>query len=164
MAKNRFSKKAFDEMMLRILNDIDYTSEIVKVRHGEIYHDDVKVTKKFRKFCRKLLEQVGMDKSESSIVESEGFKFESVDGLYEFFCEALYQYMLEDNIFGLPAKEDFKGSLYLVDVPETEKEFDAIDPRTKKPLGTYKRKNKKHKKLKAQSTTPDWLTEKTKKN
>ena len=158
---NRFNKKKFETLMLAMLNDIDYTAENVKIKAGQPSMEEVKVTKGFRKFCRKLLESAGIDKLEAGRIETDKFIISSVDGLYDFFTEAMYLYMDNGNQFDLPNKKDFRGGIRLVKVPERKKIYNSRDlSGSGKVLGKVERKTKEHKKLKVKSTAPTYLSEK----
>ena len=156
---NRFNKKKFETLLLALANDLNFTTEVVKVKNKEKMTETVEVTKKFRKFCRKLLEAAGVDKMESVRVEIESFIIPSIEGLYEFFTEAMYLYMEYGNQFDFQLKEDFKGGIRLVDVPESVKVYESKNLDGSK-NGTIKKKTKKHKKLKAKSSAPSFLSEK----
>lgn len=160
---NRFNKKKFETLMLAMANDSSVEAEHAKIKNGEVNIEKVAVTKGFRKFCKKLLEAAGMDRAEANRIEGEDFIIKSVDGLYDFFCEAMYLYMENGNQFDFPSKEDFRGGIRIVDVPEQTKIYD-----TKNLTGgsndkggvKIERKTKKHKKLKAKSSAPTYLSSK----
>lgn len=158
---NRFNKKKFETLMLAMLNDIDYTAKNVKIKSGEPVEDDIYVTKGFRKFCRKLLESAGIDKIEAGRIETDQFIISSIDGLYDFFTEAMYLYMDQGNQFDLPNKMDFRGGMRLINVEESTKVYDTRDlAGSGKVLGKVERTTKKHKKLKVKSTAPTYLSSK----
>ena len=159
---NRFSKKKFNALALAVANDVNYKSEVAKVIDGQPSIEEVMVTKGFRKFCKKLLQSAGVDKSEAVRVEDGDFKIESIDGLYEFFTEVMYLYMNAGNKFDLPTREDFQGSLMIKEIGESKSTYEAFNPKDRTPLGKYEKTNKKHKELKARSTTPKWLSKKRK--
>lgn len=156
---SRFSKEAFNEQIKAILNNPDYKVEVVKVSKAKAEGYDVTevaVTAGFRKFCKKLLEQFGVDKYESEKVMSNEFQFSNVDGLYEFICAAIYEYIDAGNKFDFVPRMGFKGSLELVDVEEktkTSKLRDKVSGEER----VYTTFMKKHKKLKASSSCPSYL-------
>ena len=162
-APNRFSKKSFNRLMKAILNDPSFT-EGIAVSSGEelIKVEQLAVSEGFRKFLKKILEKAGMDKTDSEIVMSKDFTIDNVDGLYEFFAAALYEYMDAGNKFDLLPKEDFKGSIYLAEVAASTKVSEVRNPQTKETLGTYEFKYEKHKTLKASSPCPKYLKTKKK--
>ena len=158
---NRFNKKKFETLMLAMINDIDYTAENAKIKNGEPTVAEVAVTKGFRKFCRKLLESAGIDKLEAGRIETNKFVITSIDGLYDFFTEAMYLYMDQGNQFDFPNKMDFRGGIRLVEIPESTKVYDARDlGGSGKVMGKVERTTKKHKKLKVKSSAPTYLSSK----
>jgi hypothetical protein len=159
---NRFNKKNFNILMTAIANDLTFSEKVAKKVGDSFDLEEVLVTKGFRKWCKKLVEKAGVDKSESEIVMSPDFKIDDCEELYDFFAAALYEYMDAGNKFDLPGKEDFQGSFYIKDVAEATREYDARNPLTNENIGKFKSTTKKHKEAKAKSTAPDWLTTKKK--
>lgn len=159
---NRFNKKNFNILMTAIANDVDFTEKVAKKTGDTFELEDVMVTKAFRKWCKKLVEKAGIDSSESDIVMSPEFKIDDCEALYDFFASALYEYMNAGNRFDLPSKEDFQGSLYLKEVDEVVKEYEARNPSTGETMGKYESTTKKHKEAKVKSTAPSWLSSKRK--
>lgn len=158
---NRFNKKKFENLLLAILNDTNYTTTNVKIRNGEIIKEEVEITKNFRKFCKKILECAGIDKTEAARIESDSFSINNVDGLYEFFSEIIYLYMESGNQFDFPNKEDFKGGIQLIDVEESTNIYKSRDlAGDGRVLGEVEKKTKKHKRLKAKSSAPSYLSSK----
>jgi hypothetical protein len=148
--------------MVALANDTNFTSKVTKIKKGEVVVEDVLVTKGFRKWCKKLVEKMGVDKAESSKLLSNDFVIDNMDGLYEFFTEAMYLYMEDGNKFDIPSKEGFQGSLFLKDVPEKKTVAEARNPQTKEVIGTFERTKKKHKELRCKSTCPSYLSSKRK--
>ena len=159
---NRFNKRNFNTLMLALANDIDFASEFARIKNGDVDLEEVMVTKKFRKWCKRLVEKMGIDKSESERIMTSEFTIDNIDGIYEFFTEAVYLYMKAGNRFDLPSKKGFQGGIYLKDIPEKETVSESKNPQTGESLGKYKRKKKAHTELKSRSTTPGYLTEKYK--
>lgn len=158
---SRFSKEAFNEQIKTIINNPDYKVDVVKVSKAkaEGYNTtEVSVTQGFRKFCKKLLEQFGVDKFESEKVLTSEFQFNNVDGLYEFMCACIYEYIDNGNKFDFVPREGFKGSLELVDIPEKIKESTLCDKDGN--VKKYSTLMRKHKKLKASGGCPSYLKEK----
>ena len=146
---NRFNKKAFNKLLKAMLNDAEFKTTVANVKKSSLESvDEIAVSQGFREFVRKVLEKIGVDSAESKVVLSNDFTFDDVDGLYEFFATAIYLYIEKGNRFDLLPKEDFKGSIYLIDVDETSTVSEAISPQTRESLGTYQTTKKKHKKLK----------------
>lgn len=159
---NRFNKKNFNTLMVALANDLEFTTKIAKVKKDECELEDVMVTKGFRQWCKKLVEKAGVDKSESERILTDDFIIDNMDGLYDFFAEAMYQYMLAGNRFDLPNKEDFKGGVYLKDIPESVKVADHKNPLDNSFLGTFETTKKRHKELRAKSSCPTYLSSKRK--
>ena len=159
---NRFNKSNFNTLMLAMANDVDFTTQVAKKVKDDVELEDVMVTKSFRKWCKRLLESAGMDKSESEKVLTKDFTIDNVDGLYEFFTTAVYLYLDAGNRFDFPNKKDFQGGIVLSDKEESEKIYEARNPKDGKSLGKVKTKKGKHKALTAKSTCPSYLTEKRK--
>lgn len=155
---NRFNKKNFTTLMVAMANDMDFTAKVAKVSKGELASvEDVMVTKEFRKWCKKLVEKAGIDKAESERVLSPDFVIDNMDGLYEFFATAVYEYINAGNQFDLLPTEDFKGGIYLKDVEESEKIAEAFDPKDHHSLGKFKTTKKKHKVLGVKSGCHSYL-------
>lgn len=160
---NRFSKKAFNRLMRAILNDPTFT-EKVAVSSGEelIKVEEIAVSEEFRKFLKKVLEKAGIDKKDSEVVLSKDFTIDNVDGLYEFFAAAMYEYMNAGNKFDLLPKEDFKGSLYLSTVAASSRVSTVRNPQTNESMGDFEFSHKAYKTLKATSPCPKYLKSKKK--
>lgn len=160
----KFSKDKFNALMRAMFNDPNFTTKRAVVKSGELANvEEVAVTKGFRKFIKHALEQYGVDSAESEKVMSSDFTVDNVDGLYEFFATALYEYIDAGNKFDLIPKEDFKGSICLKDRPETTKVVDTYQPKTREHLGTYEVTKKKHKVLSVKSSCPKYLRKRMKK-
>ena len=157
-AVNRFSKRNFNMLMLAMLNDLDFQSKVTKRTNGtDVSYETVMVTKGFRKWCKHLLERAGFDKTEASMVLTDKFVIDSVEGLYDFFCTAIYTYMEAGNQFNMPPKEGFQGGIYLKDIPAKKKSFKARNPKDGSSLGMFETEEKPHKVLKAKSVCPSYL-------
>lgn len=166
---NRFNKKSFNTLMLAMANDVDFTTKVAKKVKNEdgtdgVELEDVMVTKEFRKWCKKLAENAGIDKAESERIMTSDFTINDVEGLYDFFATALYEYMNAGNKFDFPSKEDFEGSIFLKDMEETTKEYDGRNPKDGSFIGRFESKTKKHKVMATKSSCPSWLSEKRKIN
>lgn len=160
---NRFNKKNFNTLMTALANDVDFTTQVAKVKKGELDSlENVMVTKEFRKWCKKLIEKMGVDKTESEKVLSADFVIPDMDGLYEFFATALYEYIAAGNQFDFLPKEDFKGSIYIKNVDEKVTVSDAFSPQDRTYLGTYETTKKKHKEIASKSSCPSFLVNRKK--
>lgn len=165
MVINRFNKKNFTTLMTAMANDPEFTAKVVKVKNNEVDSvEDVMVSKGFREFCKKIVEKAGVDKRESEIILTSDFQFSNADlnGLYEFFAEAMYKYMSAGNQFDFLPKEDFKGSISLKDVGEITKTAEAFNPKDRSSLGTYTTTKKAHKELTVKSGCPSFLKNRVK--
>lgn len=158
---NRFNKRNYQALLKAMLNDPDIKMVTVKLKDGEVSSaDDIMVTQEFREFLRKILVKAGVDNNDAKAIMSEDFTIDNVDGLYEFFATSLWLYMDSGNRFDMIPTKDFKGSIFIENVPETKKTYDAKDPKKPKGenyIGTYETTKKAHKKLGVKSTCPSWL-------
>ena len=159
---NQFNKKKFNKLLLAFANDPDFKYTVEKTVGGKVETEEIMPTKEFRKFCKKLVEKAGVDSHESEFVLTPEFTLDNIDGLYDFFTAAVYEYLNAGNKFDFPRRTDFKGSIILKDVEENSKVRDARNPRDGSYLGKFKTTEKKHKKLVAKSPCPDNLKEKSK--
>lgn len=155
----RFSQKSFNDLMRAMLNDTDFTTKVALTSKGELKSvEEIKVTEGFRKFLQKVLEKAGIDKNESAIVLTKDFTFDNVDGLYEFFATAMYEYMCEGaHRFDLLPKEDFKASIGMKYVDAKTKKGTLLNPSTGETLGTYQTDMKPHWEATVKSGCPNWM-------
>lgn len=164
MEIKQFSKKNFEKLLKAMLNDPNFAIKVAKIKNKEVASvEDIEVTKGFRKFCKKVIEKSGIDKAESERILSDEFKFDNVDGLYEFMATAIYLYIQEGNKFDFLTTEDFKGSLYIKEVDDVEETKESFNPKTRESLGVFTTKKKKHKELAVKSGCPDWCKSRVKK-
>lgn len=159
---NRFSKKNFNNLMVAIANDVNFTDKIAKKAGDSFELEDIMVTKEFRKWCRKLVEKAGVDSYESEVVMTDNFKIEDMTPLYDFFASALFKYIEAGNKFDLHTHENFEGSIFIKEMAEEKKVYPARNPSTGESLGNYESVTKKHNKLHVKSGAPDWLKSKRK--
>ena len=155
---NRFSKKNFEKLMKAMVNDTEFEMKVAQVKGGELVDEiPVMVTKEFRKFLRHVVEKAGVDKKESEMVMDDSFTIDNVDGLYEFFTAALYNYIAAGNKFDMPKTKDFQGSLYMKKNPKATKIIKSRNPQTGEDLGTFEQTNEDYHSLAVSSPCPDWL-------
>nr|DAR14076.1 MAG TPA: integrase [Caudoviricetes sp.] len=155
---NRFSKKNFDKLMKAIVNDVEFSEKVAQVKGGELVDEiPVMVTKNFRKFLRHIVEKAGVDKAESQVVMEESFTIDNVDGLYDFFTAALYEYIAAGNKFDMPKTKDFQGSLYMKSNPKASKKTKGRNPQTGEDLGEFEQSNEAYHSLAVSSPCPKWL-------
>ena len=159
---NRFNKRNFNMLMVALANDLEFTSKVAKVKGNDVHIEEVMVTKEFRKWCKKLVEKMGIDKTESEKILSSEFIIDNMDGLYEFFAEAIYLYMKAGNRFDFPSKDGFQGGMFIKDIPESVKVSDIRNPQTKETIGKYETTKKAHSQLKSKSSCPKYLSDKRK--
>ena len=162
MVNNRFSKKNFNTLVLALANDVDFNVDVAKKVGDNCDLEEVMVTKEFRKWVKKLVEKFGVDSKDSERALTNDFVIDNVDGLYEFFSTAIYEYMQAGNRFDLPNREDFQGGFVLKTIPETSREYEAKNPKDQSVIGTFKATKKKHKVVVAKSSCPDYLSTKVK--
>ena len=153
----RFNKKNFELLMVALLNDNTFNTKVAKYRKGDLIVDEILPTKKFRQWCKKLLESTGMDKKDAEVVLSDDFKIDNVEGVYDFFMAAMYEYMKDGNHFDLPSKEDFQGSIYLKKVKASKKKNKQYNPKNRELIGEYITEKEAHVELCAKSSCPTYL-------
>lgn len=158
---NRFNKRNFTKLVNALASDPEFKSEYVKVSKGEITKKtEVQIGKMLRAWIRKIVESAGVDSIESKFVLSEDYEIPNINWLYDFMCEAIYIYIKKGNMFTLPAKEDFCGSIYLREIAKTEKVRTFKNPHTHEVIGKYKITSEPHDELKTKSSCPKYLTDK----
>ncbi len=158
---NRFSKKAFNRLVKAMVNDPTFTEAVAESSGEELIKvTDVAVSEGFRKFLKKVLEKAGMDKKDSEVVLGKDFTIDNVDGLYEFFSAALYEYMNAGNRFDLLQKENFKGSLYLANVEAGSRVSKVRNPTTNEFMGDFEFSHQAYQTLKVTSPCPKYLKSK----
>lgn len=159
---NRFSKKNFNTLMVAMANDTEFKARVAKTKGAKLDSiEEVMVTKGFREWCKKLVEQAGVDKNESARVLTSDFKIDNMEGLYEFFTSAIYTYMEAGNKFDFMPTEDFKGSIFIKDIDEKETTAESKNVQTGESLGVFKTNKKKHKELGVKSGCPSFLKTRT---
>lgn len=155
---NRFSRKNFNNLMKAMANDPDFVVKIPLMKNGQISElKEVMVSNEFRKCVKKMLEKAGVDKNESMMVMDPSFTFDNLDGLYEFFATAVYEYMNAGNKFDFLPREDFKGSITVKTKEKSTKTSEARNPRTGESLGTFEYTTDEYKTLVASSPCPEYL-------
>lgn len=160
---NRFSKKNFNTLMTAMVNDVKFTEKVVKKAGDDgVELENILVTESFRKWLKNVVEKLGVDSNDSKVIMTDNFKINNMDGVYDFFLAAVYEYMKAGNKFDIPAHEDFKGSIYLKDVDKTTKVNTARNPITGETIGDFEVTKKKHKVLAVKSSCPTYLSSKRK--
>lgn len=155
---NRFNKKNFEKLMKTMINDPNFKTEMVKVKKGQLDSvEEIEVSKEFRKFCKKIVEKAGVDKTESERILTDEFMVDSVSGLYEFFATAMYLYIKAGNRFDLIPKKNFKGSIAIKNIEKSSKTSEAFSPQTRESLGKFEVTKDSHDILVVKSSCPSFL-------
>lgn len=155
---NRFSKKNFNNLMKAMVNDPEFIVKVPVVKNGEISElKEIMVSNEFRNCIKKILEKAGVDKKESMMVLDPSFTFENLDGLYEFFATAVYEYMSAGNKFDFIPREDFKGSITIKKKGKSKKTSKARNPRTGESLGEFEYTTEPYNILVSSSPCPEYL-------
>ena len=161
--KKTFSKTDFDALTKALLNTPEFKTVYYGMKNGEVVTKDVYPVKQLRESLKRILTDNGVDAQEAAKFVTD-YTFTNVDGMYEFISEILYQYMDAGKKFDFPTKKDFKASLSIKDVEESEGIYSAIAKKgDKNPPEKFKIKTQKHKILEKKSKAPDWLKKKFKK-
>lgn len=158
---NKFNKKNFNKVVLAMLNDPDYADKIVKKESedGPTY-EEILVSKNFRKWLKDIVKSLGVDSKELGILDT--YEFKNVDGMYDLVMAAAYEYMKVGNKFDIPSHENFKGSIYVKDVPASKKVVEARNPADGTRLGIYETTYKPYKQLAIKSSAPKYAKTKKK--
>lgn len=156
-----FSMDTFTELLATYINDPEYMALNIKNQNGVATEIESYPVKKFRKVIKNVLEDFGVDKKDSEAIMSEyKFKKKDVREMYDFISELIYLYMNTGKKLNLFKKADVKASIEFVDVDEFEKEYPIYKKNEKtgksEKVGVSHIKAEKHKKVKADSSTPDW--------
>ena len=152
--KRSFSREAFNELTAAFLNDVENTTTIAKTKNGELIEEEINVPLDFRKMVMKILLDFGVDKQEAERILTNDYQFKDVSALYEVASETILNYAGTGKKFNFISKPDLQCSLIIDDYEEEvkmTKRPGADDSEAREVL------YKKHRKLKAQSTCPDWL-------
>jgi len=152
--KRSFSRELFNDLTAAYLNDIGNTTTIAKTKNGELVEEEINVPLDFRKMVMKILLDFGVDKQEAERILTNDYQFRDVSAIYEVASETILNYVDTGKKFNFIAKPDLQCSLLIEDYEEEvkmTKRPGADDSEAREVL------YKKHRKLKAQSTCPDWL-------
>ncbi len=160
---NRFSKKAFNELLTAMVNDPDFTTDFAVSAKGELKSvEELRVTEGFRKWLQKVVEIAGIDKAESAVVLSKDFVIPNMDGLYELFTTAMYEYMKNGSRFDMIPKKDFKASFAMNKKGAKTKTGTLLNPSTGEVLGTYSTDMAEHWEASVKSSCPNWMKKRMK--
>ena len=160
---NRFSKKAFNELLTAMVNDPNFTTDFAVSAKGELKSvEEIRVTEGFRKWLQKVVEIAGIDKAESAVVLSKDFVIPNMDGLYELFTTAMYEYMKNGSRFDMIPKKDFKASFAMNKKAPKTKTGTLLNPSTGEVLGTYSTDMAEHWEASVKSSCPNWMKKRMK--
>ena len=160
---NRFNKRKFADLLVALANDSEFTTEVARSVNGgeECVVESVAVSKEFRKWLRKMVEQAGVDKMESErVLNAEEFTISDMSPFYDFFTTAMIEYMSAGNYFSMPTKPDFEATLSIPVVDKKVVTKEAFTPGTaesRKSLGIFETTYEKHRELKVSSSCPKFL-------
>lgn len=160
LVKKTWSKSYFIDLLTDYVNEPELESHIIELKRDENNEEVAKVVKeypvkKFRKTIKKILIDFGVDEKDAEKVMTD-YKFtkKDVETLYEFTSDFIYHYLKSGKKLQVFKKEDAELSLIMEDKEEGEKTYDGNEKRKGSLV-----KNKKHKKIKAESKCPKWLKE-----
>lgn len=160
LKKATFSKTTFVKLMATYINEPEFKSHVMKINNGEETAevlDDYPV-KKFRKLVRTVLVDFGVDANDAEKIMTEyKFKEKDMEGMYDFMSDFIYQYLKTGRRFKLFDKVDMNASIIAKEVKADAKDYEANERR---PFSRVEWND--HKKVKIQSSCPEW--EKIKKN
>ena len=149
-----FSRKGYSEMLRATLNDVDYESKKCTAVLGadgkfKVVTETSKPVKDFREKVLFNIFSETMDKEDAK-EKCKTYKFTQadVDTMYPIISDSIYNYMETGKRFTFIPKEDFVGSIYIKENPETVVANSLTKTKTKK--GAFKSLGKK-------SGTPSWL-------
>lgn len=149
-----FSRKDFDKLAKAFINEVGYTTEAVSMRGGELQRKEIKPVHGLRLMLQAILLDFGVDKAEAARILEDSYTIKSVNGLYEFTSELIYQYMEAGKKFDFLTKEDFVGGITVDDVEEETRDYTIHS--TDGTTNVYKVTKGKHKVLNKKSKCPQW--------
>lgn len=166
LKKKIFSKIVLNTLLTTYANDQEFESHhMVKVNSKTVKKVSSKPAKDFRNAFVKVLVEFGADENDAkTFMESYNFGQSSLGTIYDFVVDGMYQYLQTGRPLELFAKEDVICTLSLEDVEAGEKEYETYVDFKDKEKGKKKStsKWKKHKKIKAKSSCPEWQKDKLK--
>lgn len=160
---NRFNKRKFGDLLTALANDDTYITQVARgVNQGkECVIEDICVSKDFRKWLRKIVEQAGVDKLESErILNPAEFVINDMNPFYDFFTTAMVEYMDAGNYFSMPTKPDMEATFSIKDVDAKKVTKEAFTPgtsETRKSIGVFETEYEKHREIKVSSSCPKFL-------
>ena len=122
-----FKKSDYERMAKAFINDIEFTTEVVKTRKedGTITKETIQPVKDFRNNVLKpILTKFGVDAVEAEKINE--IEIDKVKGLYEFQSELNYEFMQTGRKLDFLPKEDFKASMFLYNESGSTKEHKMV--------------------------------------
>lgn len=149
-----FNKGEYDKLALGMLNDTEYTVDVVtKRREDGIETKTINPGQQFRNgFIKPILKDFGVDKIEAERIND--YEFNKIDGLYELQNEINFKYMETGRKLDFLPKEDFVGGMTLTDVQPFEKEYKKVKKSKDDPDEFVNIRKEAHRVLTAKSKTP----------
>lgn len=115
-----FSKTDFDKSMKALVNDVEFTEEVAKVKGDAIEKEEVKPVEMYRKgHVKSILQAAGHDKAEAEQLAL-SIPINNVDGIYELIDAGIVGYLGADKKFNFLRREDMTASLSIEDVAAKE--------------------------------------------
>ena len=161
-----FSRDTFDKLLVTYLNDPEFQSHNMTKKPADnvaIKTPDYPV-KKFRKILYRILIDFGVDAKDAETVKTTyKFKNKTVDGMYDFLTDFIYQYLKTGRRLNLVNKEDMVASIIAEDVEAVKgkkrrmvKDGQSVEI---DPVNIAE-----HKVVKVKSSAPEWTKEVVDKN
>ena len=153
MQKNMFSKEVYYNILVEYLNDVDFESHTIVKKNGKAIKTKSYPVKKFRKVLYNVLVDFGVDSVDAEVVLTDRYKFKkkTVDGMYDFISDFIYQYLQSGRRLNLYQKEDSVASLILEDKKGEKGKRRKVKGELTNPVDI-----KDHKVLKSKSSAPEW--------
>ena len=162
-------KKTFnlaDEAQLTnsLINDTDYTYEIVKNRNGELVTESVNPAKLVREKIKNVLVDFGVDKQEAeNVMSGEKYQMKLDNSLYYFYPHVITLYTDAGKKFNFPQTRDCNASITMQHVGKTTKEYRSIKKGDdSSPAEKFLVEIDDHRIIKTSSKAPKWLKTKKK--
>ncbi|MDD3172211.1 MAG: hypothetical protein PHF63_00855 [Herbinix sp.] len=156
-SKSTFSRSDFETVAKALINEVEYSTEVCKIKNGELIKETIMPVKDFRKGMRDILVSFGVDKQDAEKIMSADFKITKTDWFYPLISELITSYMSTGHKFTFLPKDDFMASIKLAKREATTKEF--TNPKTKQ---KFKKTIPEHTVLVKQSSCPSWRKKKSK--
>lgn len=147
-----FNKDVYYNLLVTYLNEPEFESHVMKKKGEEAWIIKDHPVKKFRKILFKILVDFGVDKADAeAVMTTYKFNNKTVDGMYDFINDFLYQYLRTGRTLQLINKENCTAALEMKEVCSIKNKerkfkgelvgFEDVDD---------------HNVIKAKSKAPDW--------